>query len=149
MNCRPMDRCAEALYSPLLYQLSYPRSGGHAAAPRPAEKLFLLKKQKKLKKQRADRRGIRTPNLRVWNPTRCRCAIRSVRAAPGQLLGRGILLRPSTKKKIKKGVASTRDRTEDLAVNSRSLYQRSSGGALKWGPSALLRRTSCPAPASE
>ena len=23
-------------------------------------------------------RGIRTPNLRVWNPTRCHCAIGSV-----------------------------------------------------------------------
>ena len=49
-------------------------------------------------------RGIRTPNLRVWNPTRCHCAIKSH--------------------------ASTRDRTEDLVVNSHSLYQRSSGGGV-------------------
>ena len=27
--------------------------------------------------QRREARGIRTPNLRVWNPTRCRCAIAS------------------------------------------------------------------------
>ena len=29
LNCRPMDRCAGALYSPLLYQLSYPRVRPH------------------------------------------------------------------------------------------------------------------------
>ena len=31
-------------------------------------------------------------------------------------------------RKSKKGAAPTRDRTEDLVVNSHSLYQRSSGG---------------------
>ena len=28
-------------------------------------------------KNELDARGIRTPNLGVWNPTRCRCAIAS------------------------------------------------------------------------
>ena len=34
-------------------------------------------KNKKLKRKTCEARGIRTPNLRVWNPTRCRCAIAS------------------------------------------------------------------------
>ena len=38
-------------------------------------KLYFSKFQKKESQKNNEARGIRTPNLRVWNPTRCRCAM--------------------------------------------------------------------------
>ena len=35
--------------------------------------------QKGKTEERVDARGIRTPSLRIWNPTRCHCAMASVR----------------------------------------------------------------------
>jgi hypothetical protein len=50
----------------------------------PDRKKEIIKRKKthifasKKKKKKNDPRGNRTPNLRVWNPTRCHCAMESL-----------------------------------------------------------------------
>ena len=39
--------------------------------------LLIAAKSKKRNQKKTDPRGNRTPNLRVWNPTRCHCAMES------------------------------------------------------------------------
>ena len=57
-----------------------------------------------------DLRGNRTPNLRVWNPTRCHCAMKSFLSRSSKLLHhRAVLaerLRRTLKARVRKSVGS-------------------------------------------